>query len=348
MKTQASFLLLTAAPLGIHGFTSSRPNTAVGNQLTESRSSTSISALPEIIASISQVDLASVQSQVSSAIGQANLSSLQSITSQIPALATTTVAAGAALGVGGFTVGTIVGGGSDERRLKEIETDIEKKKKEAEEMNTLLENSQAENAEVKEEMERTVDRLENEIFEMDNEFEQQTGIMRKNFETTVRSEIDAREETIARNLRYSFDIKLMQQKQEGLMDKLELNNGASQREIELATTRLELEENKESASFLKSSVDEAEEEIKKLRSLSGKKSIFSFDGGVGVRMENANMKKEMTTLKSVLEEKDAKLEEAQAELEELNSRKGFWDIITSLGKKKQETEEGSKETVDTE
>jgi len=372
MKLQTSFfLLITTTTLleGTNGFTS--PPIRTTNTFVESKTFISAVPKGYIDGSapigdiqIVDIDEVSIQSQISDAVGKLSSTlgdAVGSVQSQINGaisqvgdlgggsaavvggdvpgelaagggVDTTTLAIAAVIGIGGFALGTIAGGGNDERRLSNLQSDIKKKQKNIEAINTMLQTSQSENSQAKTEMEQRIQLLNNQIAEMDDEFKQGTGEIKKELEERVQQEIKIRGNKIEEDLKFSFDIRLAEEQKTMLDEKEQLTVTANTKERVLNKMRSELEEKIEARSALERSFEESQEEIEKLRVL--KDMGMNIFEGIAMRTENSNMEKELSSLQTVLTTKEVELEQTQLEIEELTAKKTFFGFIAYIVKQK--------------
>merc|ERR1712176_917583 len=188
-------------------------------------------------------------------------------------------------------------------------------------------NSQSETSGEEAEMEEKIVQLQKQIVDMDAEFEEQSGVMMKEFEDRVQGEIQKREDKIKEDAKYSFEIKAVKERQKMENEKAEISKVASKNEAAMEKMMIELEENEASRDVLQGSLTEAEEEIEKLRALSEDKGFSLFDG-VKVQIENGKMEKEVKTIKASLDATNMELEGA---LEEIKFNNSIWGFLASMG-----------------
>merc|ERR1712025_1133086 len=77
------------------------------------------------------------------------------------------------------------------------------------------------------EMTKKITQYEDQIFELENEYEQETGQLKKAFQDTLEEEKDKLRAKVRRELQFSMDIKMNKERSEMLQEKLDFQKEVS-------------------------------------------------------------------------------------------------------------------------
>lgn len=299
---------------------------------------------PEITNAVGQVDVAVIQSQISD--GAMLGLSQQIVDASLPIVnfpmfvGLSGGAVGAAIGLGGKNINAEDAkrkairreARKDEQialkgeRNKELELDLDAKKLQIKELKKGLVESKSKSLVEREELINKVSDLEEELFQMDNEFESQTGEIKKQFEDTLQRKLDEVKQKTTTDLKFSLDIQLMEERSLMLQERFEfINNMEIGKAVELADLRMQQTELKEANKQLKLSLSRSTDDIVKLRAMLNEKgglwplNVMESRG----RMFDAEKEKEafessLVETESALNNANLALDEANAALEEAN------------------------------
>lgn len=229
-----------------------------------------------------------------------------------------TAVVGGVFGANGWLLGTLSGSKSN-GEAKRLEGVIQEKSKEIESLNSNLAAAEEKQLETQASGEEIIDKMENQIFLMDQEFEESTETLKKDFEKRVKSEIQKRGDKIEQDLKFKYDIKMMREREDMIQEKLVFVSQESSKQEETTLAKLQLAESQSEISSLQNYVNRSENEIQNLRTMIEEgKNPFS---AAGVKLQLADLQKDMSGMESVMLEKDQQIEEAKRELEELKTKR---------------------------
>jgi len=166
------------------------------------------------------------------------------------------------------------------------------------------------------------------MFEMENEYEMETGNMKKNFQATVENEKDKMRKKIKKEMQFSMDLKMNKERSNMLQEKLEFVKEVSfEKNAELSKLRLENAELGRKQKVTGTSLQKSEEEVEKLLSLKNKDAFWPTEM-FGLRIQQRQSETDVKRLMEELEEMEIGLAKANEEIKGLNSKKNFWSFIT--------------------
>lgn len=172
-----------------------------------------------------------------------------------------------------------------------------------------------------------VDRLENQIFLMDQEFEESTQILQDDFEKRVKRELTNRGAKLEQDLKFKYDVQRLREQERMLHEQLEFmaseSSGSVTKQGETALANLEVVASRSTIDTLRNDLRRSETAIEELRTLVryGANPLNSIFKTGGLKMELADLQTDFSTLEETLLEKEQQIEGAQQELEELQDFK---------------------------
>lgn len=121
--------------------------------------------------------------------------------------------------------------------------------------------------------------LEDKLFAMDEEFEQQSAKVKKNFDLTLRNEIEKVTTKLKQDYQFSLDIKLEEAKADMLAEKLDfVNNLTGDKQNELSILRLKQEKLKVDNRKLEEALEQSEKHFEQFKKeVSGSKGWWPFN-----------------------------------------------------------------------
>ena len=115
--------------------------------------------------------------------------------------------------------------------------------------------------------------LEEKLYRMDQEFEAQTDKVKKRYDESMKLELKKVAEKVKEDYRYTLDIRLAEQRQSLLSEKLTfVNNLNGDKELELVNLRLRQGQINNANKKLEDALTQSKLEIEKLSELTRKKS----------------------------------------------------------------------------
>ena len=115
--------------------------------------------------------------------------------------------------------------------------------------------------------------LEEKLYRMDQEFEAQTDKVKKRYDESMKLELKKVAEKVMEDYRYTLDIRLAEQRQSLLSEKLTfVNNLNGDKELELVNLRLRQGQINNANKKLEDALTQSKLEIEKLSELTRKKS----------------------------------------------------------------------------
>jgi len=279
---------------------------------------------PSAINQLAQIDPSAIQSQVSNALP--NLSQIDIST----VLASNAALVNGGIGVGSFLLGAVVSGKDDKEIIEGLEKSVTDQESIMQELRATLE--EAKKAE--DELNTKITRFEDQVFELENEYENETGELKKQFQATLQDEKDKVRKKLKKEMQFSMDIKMNEERSAMLQEKLEFVQEVSfEKNAELSSLRMEKAALERTQKETQNSLQKSEEEVEKLFSLKNKDGFWPTEM-VGLRMQQAESEKDIDRLTEELERMEEELAEANEEIVAFNSKKNFWSFI-----KKDETKE---------
>lgn len=252
-------------------------------------------------------------------IDQANL-----VNTPVPeVLANSASTAGGLFGLGGFMVGALATGSKVKGEGRRLEKILNQRDNEVEELNIVLEATKQKLAVVNAESEDNISRLENTIFIMDNEFEESTAELKRDYDVRVRRETERRSDKLRQDLQFSFDIKIMREREQMLQEKLsfiemESSSSSLAKREEAAKVKLELALSRMQITMLKDTLNKSTTEVEELRSMikEGKLNLFG-NNASKLKLQVSDLQKDLVRKEETLHEKEEQIIEAKKEIDEL-------------------------------
>lgn len=170
----------------------------------------------------------------------------------------------------------------------------------------------------------TIKNLEDKIFIMDQQFEESTETLKKDFEQRVQKELETRSDKIKQDLQFKYDIQVMREREQMLQEKLQFvaqESSASSlaKQEETALAKLELAESKSQIATLEIDLKRSEEEKEKLRTMMEEsKNPFNTQT---FRLQVADLQNDISKMQSILLEKEKQIEETKQELDDLKAKR---------------------------
>jgi len=297
--------------------------------------------LTEIVSQVSQLDPSAIVSQVSqldpsalpdlpqviesafSGIVQQDTADLSvdflsTLRSQFGAFVTSAPVVNAGVGVSAFLIGNKFGNIEN----KELKTTVEGLQSDLEETQIAEEKLKSE-----------ISLYEDQIFELEAEFENGTGELKKSFQDTLAQEKDKIRQKVKKELSFTVDRKMREERSKLLREKREfMQTERFEKTIELSSLRLNKSYLESTAQTMQTTVTELETEVEKFRSLANKKTGFWPVNVINLRMQRSELERNIAKMSDELKVKDSALNDAKEEIEDLNnkltSKSRFWRFIT--------------------
>ncbi len=159
---------------------------------------------------------------------------------------------------------------------------------------------------------------------MDQQFEESTETLKKDFEQRVQKELETRSDKIKQDLQFKYDIQVMREREQMLQEKLQFvaqESSASSlaKQEETALAKLELAESKSQIATLEIDLKRSEEEKEKLRTMMEEsKNPFNTQT---FRLQVADLQNDISKMQSILLEKEKQIEETKQELDDLKAKR---------------------------
>uniref|UniRef100_A0A7S1GR98 Uncharacterized protein n=1 Tax=Cyclophora tenuis TaxID=216820 RepID=A0A7S1GR98_CYCTE len=129
-----------------------------------------------------------------------------------------------------------------------------------------LEQAHTELMEMEDQMVDKIKILEDQLFEMDTEFEQQSAREKKKYDMTLREEIEKTTKKLKEDYQFSLDIKLKDAKSQMLSEKLDfVNKLTGDKQSELSLLRLQSEKLQVDNHKLEEALDLSRNELEKMK-----------------------------------------------------------------------------------
>jgi len=317
MKLPPSLLILTATTSlrdGVDGFITQHRHPAN----THARLEPLFVIDPTAIDQLAQIDPSAIQSQVTNALPNFSQIDISTI------LASNAALVNGGIGVGSFLLGAVVSGKDDKEAIEGLEKSVADQESLMQELRTKLEEAQKSEGDLT----TKIVQFEDQMFELENEYEKETGEMKKNFQATLQDEKDKVRTKLKKEMQFSMDIKMNAERSAMLQEKLEFVKEVSfEKNAELSSLRFEKAALARTQKDTQKSLQKSEEEVKKLYSLKNKDGFWPTEM-VGLRMQQAESEKDIDRLTKELEKMEEGLAEANEEIEAFNSKKSFWSVFT--------------------
>jgi len=118
--------------------------------------------------------------------------------------------------------------------------------------------------------------LENKLFEMDAEFEEQTAKFQRQYDQTQKQRLADIKDKLKTEMQYKLEIQLAQQKSEQLMESVTLEHGRTGKQEELSQLKLRSIRLEDLNAELEATLKRTDEELQHLREMAAKKKNFLF------------------------------------------------------------------------
>lgn len=112
--------------------------------------------------------------------------------------------------------------------------------------------------------------LEENLRDMDDEFEHQTAKIKKRYDATLRNKIEDVTKKVKQDYQFSFDIKMKEERSNMLKEKLDFIDSFGGEKTKLSSLRLQQEKMKGVNRDLEKALEDSEAELQKLKGLSKK------------------------------------------------------------------------------
>jgi len=284
---------------------------------------------PSAIDQLAQIDPSAIQAQITSALPDLSQAIDSSVVMVQMEKISTYVANNVAvvnggIGVSSFLLGTAVSGKGNAEEIESLEKSIADRESNMEELRLKLN----ETRKSKDELSSKLTQYEEQMFELENEYEKETGKIKKNFQETLEEEKDKMRAKVRKELQFSMDIKMNKERSEMLQEKLEFVKEVSyEKNLELSNLRFEKFEMEQKQKNMVACLQESENEVEKLRSLKNRKGFWPAEV-VGLRIAQSESGKDIERLMKELEEMEKGLTEANEEIKALSTKRNFWSFIT--------------------
>jgi len=322
MKLYPSLLILTTTTsvrVGVDGFIAQHRHSVYTQKRLEPLFVIDPSAIDQLV----QIDPSAIQSQVTNALPNFSQIDISTV------LASNAALVNGGIGVGSFLLGAVVSGKDDKEAIKGLEKSVADQESLMLELRTKLEEAQKSEGDLT----TKIVQFEDQIFELENEYENETGELKKNFQATLQDEKDKLRIKLKKEMQFSMDIKMNTERSAMLQEKLEfVKEVGFEKNAELSSLRFEKAALERTQKDTQKSLQKSEEEVKKLFSLKNKDGFWPTEM-VGLRMQQAESEKDIDRLTKELEKMEEGLAEANEEIEAFNSKKNFWSFIKKEGTK---------------
>jgi len=322
MKLSPSLLILTTTTSvrdGVDGFVAQHRHSVYTQKRLEPLFVIDPSAIDQLV----QIDPSAIQSQVTNALPNFSQIDISTV------LASNAALVNGGIGVGSFLLGAVVSGKDDKEAIKGLEKSVADQESLMLELRTKLEEAQKSEGDLT----TKIVQFEDQIFELENEYENETGELKKNFQATLQDEKDKLRIKLKKEMQFSMDIKMNTERSAMLQEKLEfVKEVGFEKNAELSSLRFEKAALERTQKDTQKSLQKSEEEVKKLFSLKNKDGFWPTEM-VGLRMQQAESEKDIDRLTKELEKMEEGLAEANEEIEAFNSKKNFWSFIKKEGTK---------------
>ena len=159
---------------------------------------------------------------------------------------------------------------------------------------------------------------------MDQEFEESTESLKKDFEERVKKDLETRSDKIKQDLQFKYDIQVMREREQMLQEKLkfvaqESSASSLAKQQETALAKLELAESKSHIAALENDLKRSEVEKEKIRAMM-EESKNPFNTPT-FRLQVADLQNDISEMQTALLEKEKQMEETKQELEDLKAKR---------------------------
>ena len=118
--------------------------------------------------------------------------------------------------------------------------------------------------------------LENKLFEMDAEFEEQTAKFQRQYDQTQKQRLADIKDKLKTEMQYKLEIQLARQKSEKLMESVTLEHGRTGKQEELSQLKLRSIRLEDLNAELEATLKQTDKELQHLREVAAKKKSFLF------------------------------------------------------------------------
>ena len=118
--------------------------------------------------------------------------------------------------------------------------------------------------------------LEDKLFVMDQEFEEQTVKFQRQYDKTQKEQMEAFKEKVKRDMAFKLDIQIAQDRSTKLLNQADNENSRTLRQEELSQLKLQQIRLNDLNSKLEEAIQNSDEEITRLRSQVSRKKSFLF------------------------------------------------------------------------
>jgi len=236
-------------------------------------------------------------------------------------------AVGGLFGMGGFIVGALTTGGKRRGESQRLEGIITEQNGKVKELNTELEAAKQKLTVAIAESDENISQLEKRFFVMDIEFEESTAELKRDFEVRVQREIETRSDKLKQDLKFSYDIKMMREREQMLQEKLRFiemeSSGSSLAKQEEATmAKLELAQSRQEIMTLETNLNKSTSEVQELRSMmeESNRNFLGINSAAGLRLKLSDLQKKIVRMEETLLEKEEQIIKGEEEIEKLQTK----------------------------
>lgn len=236
-------------------------------------------------------------------------------------------AIGGLFGMGGFVVGSLTTGGRRRRESQQLEGVVTEQNDRVVELNTELDAEKQKLIVAIAENDENICQLENRLFVMDNEFEESTAELKRDFEVRILREIETRSDKLKQDLEFSYDIKMMREREQMLQEKLrfieiESSGSSLAKQEEASIAKLELAQNRQQIISLETSLNKSTSEVQELRSMmeENKGNFMGISNAVRLRLQLSDLQKDLVRMEETLSEREEQIVKGKEEIEELERK----------------------------
>jgi hypothetical protein len=122
-----------------------------------------------------------------------------------------------------------------------------------------------------------ISQLEDQLFKMDQEFEVQSGKIKKQFDATLREELERVRKKVKEEYQFTLDIKVQEERSKMLKEKLDFVGSVNgDKDIELVNLRLKQSQVELANQKLEEALANSKAEMDRIQGLTGQKTWWPF------------------------------------------------------------------------
>jgi hypothetical protein len=130
---------------------------------------------------------------------------------------------------------------------------------------------------MEQEMVDKVSQLEDRLYQMDQEFEVQSGRLKKKWDETLRQELERVRQKVKEEYQFTLDIKVQEERSKMLGEKLNLLGSINgEKDVELVNLRLQQSQVKKANEKLEQALEDSKRELDRVLALKDQKNWWPF------------------------------------------------------------------------